>query len=237
MKIAVAGKGGSGKSFIVANLARLFCGGDGQVYAVDADPCCGLAVELGLSKSVYGGIRPISEMNDYIKAGEDDGALYLSNPDIQNMDGHFNADVDGIKYLRMAGIKPPGSGCYCREHDFLRSLLNSALIKSEDALILDMCAGIEHLVRGTVGGVDILLVVSEPTRASIEAARTIRTLGLDLGISRAHIVANKIRSEKEEVQIRARFRRGELIGLIRMAEGAADVADFEYLYQNIKSIN
>jgi hypothetical protein len=67
-----------------------------------------------------------------------------------------------------------------------------------------------------------MLVVTEATRVCIENARTIRDLGINMGIGRAHIVANKIRSEKEELLIRASFRRGELMGLVRYSEEVAE---------------
>jgi CO dehydrogenase maturation factor len=155
----------------------------------------------------------------------------------------------------MAGVKRAGAGCYCGEHSFLQAMINSMLLGENDALILDMCAGAEHLVRGAVKGADLLLIVSEATRACIDITRTLRALGGDLGIKRIHIVANKVRNEKEELLIRASFRRGELIGLIRMSEAVAEhavgvglgagreprqcmiPADFKELFNKLLSIN
>jgi len=230
MKIAVAGKGGTGKSYIAACLAKMSAmhirkaGRGGQVYAVDADPLGGLGNALGLSQGTISEIRPIFDMREYIEEGEEDGSLYLSNPEAVNFDGQFHASIGGVKYLRMAGIKHAGSGCYCHEYNFMQVLLNSMILGENDMLILDMCAGAEHLTRGAIKGVDMLLIVSEATRACIESAKALRSLGADLGIRHIYMAANKIRNEKEELLIRASFKRGELIGLVRMSEAVIDMA-------------
>jgi CO dehydrogenase maturation factor len=193
---------------------------------VDADPAGGLGAALGFTSDEIKNIKPLADISEFIDTGEEDGALYLPNPEMGAMDGQFSADVDlgagagagAIRYLRMAGIKSGGSGCYCREHSFLQSLVQSMLLNENDTLLLDMGAGIEHLTRGTVRGADILLIICEATRACIDITRVIRTLGAELGIRRIYVAANKIRNEKEELLIRANFQKRELIGLIRMSE-------------------
>ena len=221
VKIAVAGKGGTGKSIIAACLARRFSEGGGQAYAVDADPCGGLGAALGFSGAEISGIKPITDISEFIDTGDDD-ALYLSAPDAGSFDGQYSLFAGNVHFLKMARVKPADSGCYCREHRFLQALIKSMLLEENDALILDMGAGVEPLIRGTVKNVDILLIVSEAGRASIEVSRAIRALGAGLGIGRVYIVANKIRNEKEELLIRAGFQRGELIGLVRMSKALAD---------------
>ena len=239
MKIAIAGKGGTGKSFIAATLAKLYAmyaanpaqnahagtdGSAGVVYAVDADPGGGLGAALGLSQSDVDTVKPIIDMREFIETGGDDGALYLTGAGAVNSGGQFDNVVDGVHYLRMAGVKKAGSGCYCREYDFLVALLNSLTLGEKDTLILDMGAGYEHFARGAIKGADILLIISEATRVCIEASKTMRALGAGLGIKHIYIAANKIRSEREELLIRANFRRGEIIGFIRLSEAVANHA-------------
>ena len=278
MIIAIAGKGGTGKTFLAASLARMYAGhmaggantNEGyipspgraydepekhnrQVYAIDADPCGGLGAALGLSRDEIESVKPIADMREFFEPGKDDGALYLSAPDVNSVGGQYNAMIDGVNFLRMACIKQAGAGCYCQEFGFLQAMINSMLLGDEDILILDMGAGIEHLTRGAIKGTDLLLIVSEATRACIETSRTIRALGAGLGVKRIYIVANKIRNEKEEILIRASFHRGELIGLVRASEIVAEqsigigakhnpppfmpLPDIEELYQNLLSIN
>jgi len=258
LKIAIAGKGGSGKSFISAGLARLFAVNSPEyytnVYAVDADPGGGLGAAMGLSKNALESVKPIVDMRDFIKADDEDGALYLSSPDAYRDDERYHITKDGVRFLRMTDVKQAGSGCYCHEYNFLQALLNSIMLAEKDVLIVDMGAGVEHLARGTIKGADLLLVVTEPTRVCIETSKTVKSLGAGLGIGAVFFVANKIRSEKEELFIRASFRRGELIGLVRMSEELAEYAigvgvgrgqpkpeprpnpDVAALYHNITSI-
>jgi CO dehydrogenase maturation factor len=281
LKIAIAGKGGTGKTYIAASLARMFIHNTGraehadqnylkhikpagqahdgniksvgQVYALDADPCGGLGAALGLSQADIDGVRPIVDMREFIEQGEDDGDLYLSAPDTDIVDGRYSMPADGVNFLRLAYVKKAGAGCYCHEFGFLQALLKSMLLAENDVLILDMPAGIEHLTRGAIKGVDILLRVSEATRACVETTKTIRTLGADLGIPHIYVAANKIRNEKEELLIRANFRRGELIGLIRMSDAVSNLAtgvgtgrappprkpgaDIDELFMNLQSIS
>lgn len=251
MRIAVAGKGGTGKSFIAAALAKLYAmnaandeynsysgqnlpsglrpsaginAAKGLVYAVDAEPGGGLGAALGLSQSDIEAVKPICEMRDFIETREDDGALYLTGPGAADADGQFDTVTEGVHYLRMAGVKKAGSGCYCDEYGFLRALLASLALGEKDTLILDMGAGYEHFTRGAIKGTDILLIVSESTRVCIENAKNMRQLGAGLGVRHIYIAANKIRSEREELLIRANFRRGEIIGLIRFSETVANHA-------------
>ena len=74
--------------------------------------------------------------------------------------------------------------------------------RPDDVTILDMEASIEHLTRGTVRNVDALLVVTEPYYRSIETAGRIVPLARDLGLEHVWIVANKVRTERDEAAIR-----------------------------------
>ena len=226
-----------------------------KVYALDADPLGGLGAALGLSQAEIDKVKPIIDMREFIEPGKDDGALYLSAPDITDASGQYSTLVHDVNFLKMAYIKKAGTECYCPEYSFLQALIKSMLLADNDILILDMSAGIEHLTRGTIKSADIMLIVSEATRACIDATKTIRALGEELGIPRIYIVANKIHNEKEELLIRASFRRGELIGLIHQSETVAERAigvgidrethpnkpdkpgaDIEELFRNLQSI-
>jgi CO dehydrogenase maturation factor len=250
VKIAVAGKGGAGKTFVAAGFARLYAGMGYQVYAVDAEPGGSLGPELGLSRHEIDAVRPIMVMREFIDDRRGDGALYLMNPNVGGAADQFSADAGGVRFLKMADIKPAGSSCYCEEHGFLLALMNSLLLGERDVVILDMGAGVEHLARGTCRGADLMLVVTEATRAGVEMARAIRALSAGLGIGQVLVVANKIHSEKEELFIRANFHRVELLGLLHESKEAADRAigiggrgsagdpwmpEFEALYERLTS--
>lgn len=218
MKIAVSGKGGVGKTTISANLAKIFAQNGYNVYAVDADPDSSLGLALGIPEKELENIKPIIEMRDFIGDKIGDGAFYTLNPLVNDVVDKFCIDINGIKFLRMGGVKKGGSDCYCRENTFLKAIVNSLLLDSSDVVILDMGAGIEHLTRGTSKGVDLMLIITEPGKSSVQTARVVEKLAREIGVSKVCFIANKIRTKKEEAFILENFSESELLGLVHFDE-------------------
>jgi CO dehydrogenase maturation factor len=222
LKIAISGKGGVGKTAICSNIAKLYVKKGFNVYAVDADPSSGLGQALGLTPEKLESVKPIIDMREFIDDKAGDGALYLLNPDVDGVADKFSLLINGVRFLRMAGIKTGGSSCYCREHSFLKAIVNSLSLDEYDVALLDMSAGIEHLTRGTAQGVDVMLIVTEAGRGSAAAARNIEKLSAQLGIKKIKFIGNKVKSEKEELFIKANFSKNELAGVIHYSEWIAD---------------
>ncbi len=90
----------------------------------------------------------------------------------------------------------------------------------DDITILDMEASIEHLTRGTVRNVDALIVISEPYYRSLETTGRLVPAAQELGIEQVWIVANKVRSSRDEAAIREYCRRRdyEIIGIVPFDE-------------------
>jgi CO dehydrogenase maturation factor len=191
IKVAVAGKGGVGKTTIAGTLARLFARDGYGVIAVDADPAMNLKFALGIEENP----PPISELKDIIfeRTGAYTGTgIYKLNPKVDDIITRYGAKgPDGVTLLVMGTIEKGGTGCTCPENAFLRSLLRHVLFK-EHTVIMDMEAGIEHLGRGTARGVDIMLTVVEPGMRSVETVGRIRKLGEDIGIKNIVAVLNKV---------------------------------------------
>jgi CO dehydrogenase maturation factor len=191
MKIAVAGKGGVGKTTIAGTLARLLAQNGQSVIAMDADPAMNLKFALGIQQNP----PPISELKDLIfeRTGAYTGTgIYKLNPKVDDIIGNYGAKgPDGVTLLVMGTIEKGGTGCTCPENAFLRSLLRHMLFK-ENTVIMDMEAGIEHLGRGTARGVDIMLTVVEPGMRSVETVGRIKKLGEDIGINNIVAVINKV---------------------------------------------
>jgi CO dehydrogenase maturation factor len=167
MKIAISGKGGVGKTTISAGLVKLFSNKGHRVYAVDADPDVSLGTTLGLSTEEVESLTPLVEMKEVIQEkSQGGGAFFALNPRVDDVIEQYSIKIGNISFLRMGGIKQGGSACYCKENSFLNSVLNTLLFEQDDVVILDMSAGIEHLTRGTSDGVDLMLIVTEPTRVS-----------------------------------------------------------------------
>ncbi|MDO9535017.1 MAG: AAA family ATPase [Bacillota bacterium] len=219
MKIAVSGKGGVGKTTITANLIYLFVKNGYDVFAVDADPDASLGLTLGMDPEKLASLVPLVEMKEVIEEKSGKGAFYSLNPDVEDVIDNYSLQKGKIKFLIMGGIKQGGSACYCRENSFLNAVLNSLLLDKKEVVFLDMSAGIEHLTRGTSQGVDLMLVVTEPTRNGVKTAKVVQKLARDLGIGKVKIIGNKIRREEEEDFIRQSFSEADIIGFLPYQDG------------------
>jgi CO dehydrogenase maturation factor len=219
MKIAVTGKGGVGKTTLAATLAHVFAQGGMRVLAVDADPDANLAQAFGLSKEAMARIRPIAELTDLIaeRTGSRPGApggVYSLNPRVSDIPEEYGLTFGNITLIITGKSKEAAAGCYCPENVFLRRLLRHLVIERDEALVLDMEAGIEHLTRGTAEAVDAFLVVVEPGQRSVQTAHTVKDLAVGLGVKNVFVVANKIRDARDEEYIRKAIGDIEIIGIL-----------------------
>ncbi|MDD5223476.1 MAG: carbon monoxide dehydrogenase accessory protein CooC [bacterium] len=215
MKIAVSGKGGVGKTTLAAILCLELSRRGLKVLAVDADPVAGLGAALGFPDPEK--IKPISEMKDLIaeRTGAKPGSIggyFRLNPRVDDIPENFCREQNGIRLVVMGTVKAGGAGCICPESALLRALLQHLILERDEAVIVDMEAGVEHLGRATAGSVDRMLVVVEPGQRSLAAARMIRKLAADIGLSRIGIVANKVRGESDLAVIKNSLPEFELLG-------------------------
>jgi CO dehydrogenase maturation factor len=219
VKIAVSGKGGVGKTTVAANLIYLFARSGFNVFAVDADPDASLGLTLGIDPQKLASLTPLVDMKEVIeqKSGGR-GAFYNLDPDVEDVIDSYSLQQGRVKFLVMGGIKQGGSACYCRENSFLNAILNSLLLDKKEVVVLDMSAGIEHLTRGTARGVDLMLIVTEPTRTSIKTAGLVKQLSAELGIKNVKIIGNKVRKEEEIKYLTENFSPGEIIGILPFEE-------------------
>lgn len=205
MKIAIAGKGGVGKTTVAATLARLL-GRDGfKVLAIDADPAMNLALTLGIPPAVAKTIVPISDNPELVeertgaRPGETSGAVFSLTPRVDDLASRFGAPgPDNTQLLVLGTVRSAGSGCMCPANALLRALLRHVLLQKDEAVVMDMEAGLEHLGRGVTRGVDVILTILEPRPSSVEVNRRIAALASQLGIRKIMAVGNKIADASEE---------------------------------------
>lgn len=201
MKIAVSGKGGVGKTTFSSFLIKALAESGKKVLAIDADPDANLAQALGVEKDAE--ITPISEMKEIIEERTEAktgtmGSFFKLNPKVDDLPEKLSIQLDNIKLMVLGGVKTGGSGCICPESTMLKALVRHIVLARDEAVVLDMEAGLEHLGRGTAMAVDRLIVVVEPGRRSVETAHHILQLAGDIGIKKLSFVGNKIRSEKDK---------------------------------------
>ncbi|MBM3956923.1 MAG: AAA family ATPase [Gemmatimonadetes bacterium] len=184
--IAVAGKGGTGKTLIAALLIRLLAR-KGTVLAIDADPSMNLHMALGLDEpDTLGAIREeISADGNSLPAG-------MTRHDYLAFRAR-QALMESVGLDLIAMGRPEGPGCYCAANHILRQTLDR-LTNAYDYVVIDNEAGMEHISRRTTRDVHILLLVSDPTlRGITAAARAQELLGeLRARVETVRLVVNRV---------------------------------------------
>lgn len=205
MRIALSGKGGTGKTTVAGVLCRLF-GRDGRaVLALDADSNPNLAATLGLPLEMAGRIRPVPGSLGEWRTAADTGRAYvhLTLPLDEVIKQYGVSAPDGVTLLVMGTVDHAGVGCRCNAHAAARGIMGHLMQADAPVVISDMEAGLEHLGRGTVEHADVLLILIEPYYRALEAGRRMVALAAELGVPRIYAVANKIRVADEETAVRA----------------------------------
>ena len=176
--IAVAGKGGTGKTTLCGILIDwLIKSGHKPVLAVDADANSNLNEVLGVEAPVS-----LGDIREEIAHAEASGAIPSGMSKQDYMEFRFNAALDEEDDFDMLVMgRTQGKGCYC----FVNGLLQTQLQKfsgSYQYVVVDNEAGMEHISRGLLPAVDVLLLVSDCSRRGIQAVGRIAELAADLGL-------------------------------------------------------
>jgi CO dehydrogenase maturation factor len=190
--IAIAGKGGTGKTTVAALLIRyLVENKKGSVLAIDADPSTNLNLALGVPlEETVGDIR--EETLQEVQGGS--SLSGMSKPDYLELRvNQALVEEKGFDLLAMG--RPEGPGCYCAANNMLRVCVDH-LSKSYDYVVIDNEAGLEHLSRRTTRDVDLLLIVSDPTTRGLIAAARVAELIKELHThaGQVRLVVNRVMS-------------------------------------------
>jgi len=197
--IALAGKGGTGKTTIAALLIRyLVEKRSGSILAIDADPSSNLNMVLGMElEQTVGDIR-----EGMLSLVQSSGALAGSMPGGVSKQEYLDyqiqmALVEDERVDLLAMGRPEGPGCYCAANQMLRVILDR-IAANYDYVVMDNEAGMEHLSRRTTREVDVLLLVTDPTQRGLVAAQHMREMvpELEIGVGHVYLIVNRLRGER-----------------------------------------
>jgi len=187
-KIAVSGKGGTGKTTIAGLIiGYLIRRGKSPILAVDADANANLNEVLGISVSqTIGGIR--EKIRTDVPSGMTKDIWFEMKAE------ETLVETDKFDLLVMG--RPEGPGCYCVANSLARHFIE-VLTKNYQYIIIDNEAGMEHFSRLTTQDIDLLFVVSDHSVRGLQAAKRILDLieELKLAISRKAVLISKIEKD------------------------------------------
>jgi CO dehydrogenase maturation factor len=196
--LGVAGKGGVGKSTFSALLVHILASRKKLLLAVDADPNTNLDEKLGVkAETSVGAIREdLSKTMDNLPAG-------ISKPEFITLKiQQALTEGDGFDLLVMG--RQEGPGCYCYVNNLLRTIIDN-IAQKYSVVVIDNEAGMEHLSRRTTRNVDVMFVLSDPTRTGITTALRIKKLAeeMKLGVGKFVLVVNWAGNLPESLRVLA----------------------------------
>jgi CO dehydrogenase maturation factor len=185
--IALAGKGGTGKTTMAGLLLKyLLKHHKTPVLAVDADSNSNLNEVLGVCV-----IDTLGNAREGMKKGDVPTGM---TKDVFMSMKLEQAVVESEGFDLIAMGRPEGSGCYCAANSLLVGFLEK-LVDNYPYVVMDNEAGMEHVSRLTTKNVDLLLLVSDPSRRGLQAALRINELARDLniGVGKSYIIINQVK--------------------------------------------
>lgn len=189
--VAVAGKGGTGKTTIAGIIVRqLVARGKGRVLAVDADANMNLNEVLGVR--VHQTIGQIREGIGTVPAGMTKDAF------INYKTQECLIEADGYDLIVMG--RPEGPGCYCYANTLCKKYVDE-MADGYRWVVMDNEAGMEHLSRRTTHNMDVMFTVTDSSVRGIQAAKRIEDLvgEMRLNIGKIALIVNRVDGELSEV--------------------------------------
>jgi len=190
--IALAGKGGTGKTTMAGLLIKyLVKKNKTPILAVDADCNSNFNEVLGLKiKDTLGNAR--EEMKKGVVPGGMTKDIFMEMKLEESL-----VEAPGFDLIVMG--QPEGAGCYCAANTLLAGFMER-LAGNYPFVVMDNEAGMEHISRLTTKNVDVLLIVTDPSRRGLQAAIRIDELArkLNIGVGKSYVVMNQMRESPSE---------------------------------------
>jgi CO dehydrogenase maturation factor len=205
MKVAVAGKGGVGKTLIAGGLAHGFAERGLKTIGIDADSSPNLGLTLGLSAEETRKIVPISDNKPLVESKTSTGysGVYNLNFSVDDIVKQYSIPTPlGVNLIVMGTVHSMGAGCMCAPTAVIRALLRHLVVERNEAVVLDLEAGVEHIGRGTAQEVDALIIVADSNLKSLEIAKHIHDMANAAGMKHLYLVGNRVMNDtqKEAIQ-------------------------------------
>lgn len=191
--IAVAGKGGVGKTSISAAIVKLLVQKypDKKILAIDADPAVGLSTALGIDvKMTIDDIR--KEIVETVEDGQTKAAIELLGDARYKI---FDALVETDGFAFIAVGRPESAGCYCKINSYLKEVI-SLISNDFDYVVIDCEAGIEQINRRVMEKVTHLLLVSDASKKGTQVISTIKSVADELVMyEKIGVIINRLPDE------------------------------------------
>ena len=187
--IAVAGKGGVGKTSISAAIVKLLVASHpgARILAIDADPAVGLSTALGIEvQETIDDIR--KEIVGSVENGNTTDAIELLG-EARNRIFDALVEKDGFAFIAIG--RPEAAGCYCKINSYLKEVI-SILSEQFDYVVIDGEAGIEQINRRVMEKVTHLLLITDPSRKGTQVIQTIKKVADELVMyEKAGVIINR----------------------------------------------
>lgn len=175
--IAVAGKGGVGKTSVSATIVKLLVEKhpNKKILAIDADPAVGLSTALGIDTTLtIDDIR--KQIVETVEMGNAKAAIELLGDARYRI---FDALVETDGFAFIAVGRPESAGCYCKVNSYLKEVI-SLISNDFDYVVIDGEAGIEQINRRVMEKVSHLLLVSDASKKGTQVIATIKKVADEL---------------------------------------------------------
>ena len=188
--VAITGKGGVGKTTVASLLVtRLIARGCAPVLAIDADPntCLDSALGIEIEKTV-GAVR--EEARELAGRGLSAG---VSKREVLELKiAESMVETQGFDLIAMG--RPEGPGCYCYANNVLREVI-AQIAENYPFLVLDNEAGLENLSRRILRRVNLLIMVTDPSKRGLDTVGRLYDLAAEMDVrhERLAIVVNRLR--------------------------------------------
>ncbi len=209
LRIISTGKGGVGKTTTISTLATMMAKEGKKVLVFDTDPSMNLAMTLGIP---YQEVPTITEnkerINEELDEMDEENAMAVGK---NILDNYSKVNSEGIRIIIMGSIPEEGNGCLCSAISIVKILMgyvdSDRCPERYDVAFVDSQAGPEILGRGLAKDFDCNMIMTEPTKKSVEVSRQVASLAKRLGIAMNLLVINKsesgddIRNMSEQLDI------------------------------------